>query len=241
MNKLKLLIADGSEDFRMALADALRGTYQVRHCADGDQARMLLGSFRPDVLVLDMMLVGMDGISLLHWAIGAGHCPTVLATTRFVSDYILESAERFGISYIMVKPCDIRAVAARIGDLSTRIHPPRQPQADARTQVTGLLLTLGVPVKLRGYAYLREAILVMARNTGQSITKELYPAVAEICGCASVHVERSIRSAISAAWEVRDETVWKLYFPPDGDEKIPRPTNGAFILRMASCLEPENQ
>lgn len=239
MNKLKLLIADGSEDFRMALADALRGTYQVRHCADGDQARMLLGSFHPDVLVLDMMLVGMDGISLLHWAIGAGHCPTVLATTRFVSDYILESAERFGVAYIMVKPCDIRAVAARIGDLSTRIHPPRQPQADARTQVTGLLLTLGVPVKLRGYAYLREAILVMARNPGQSITKELYPAVAEICGCASVHVERSIRSAISAAWEVRDETVWKLYFPPDGDGKIPRPTNGAFIQRMAGCLEVE--
>lgn len=239
MDKLKLLIAEGSEDFRMALADALRGAYQVRQCADGNQAQILMGSFVPDVLVLDMMLPGLDGISLLHWAAEAGYTPIVLATTRFVSEYVLESADRLGVAYLMVKPCDVRSTVARIGDLSGRLHPVNQTDGDVRKQVSGLLLMLGVPIKLRGYGYLREAVLLMAQDPGQSITKVLYPAVAGICCCACTHVERSIRGAITAAWENRDDNLWRLYFPPDGTGAVPRPTNGAFISRLAECVREQ--
>lgn len=239
MDKLKLLIADGSEDFRMALVERLRGVYRVCHCADGNQAKELMGSFQPDIMVLDMMLPGFDGISLLQWAVGAGYSPAVLATTKFVSDYVLESADRFGVAYLMVKPCDVRATVARIGDISVRIHPPRNASSDPRAHISNLLLALGVPVKLRGYTYLREAILLMAQDPGQSITKILYPAVADLCGCADINVERSIRSAIAAAWENRDETLWKLYFPADSMGYISRPTNGAFISRLADCIREE--
>lgn len=241
MDKLKLLIAEGSEDFRVALAQTMQGAYRVRHCADGNQAREMIDSFHPDILVLDMMLPGLDGISLLHWAVTAGHSPIVLATTRFVSEYVLESADRLGVAYLMVKPCDLRAVAARISDLSGRIHAPKNYGSDLRTRISNLLMTLGIPVKLRGYTYLREAIILMVQNPGQSITKVLYPAVAEICCCADTHVERSVRGAIAAAWENRDDTLWKLYFPPDSMGMVPKPTNGAFISSLADYIREQAQ
>lgn len=236
MDALKLLIADGNEEFRLALAQALRGAYYVRSCETGKEALELLHSYRPDVLVLDLMLPELDGISLLQSAVAAGIRPMVLATTPFLNDYVLDSAEKIGVGYMMRKPCDIRATVARIADLSQRLQPPSVSQPDPRTNVTNLLLSLGVPTKLHGYAYLREAILLMAKDPGQSITKELYPTVASLCGCEPKHVERSSRNAIAAAWRHRDDRIWQLYFQPGPDGIIPRPTNGAFISRLADSL-----
>lgn len=236
MDTLRLLIAEGNEEFRLALADALQGAYHVRSCRDGKEALELLQSFRPDVLVLDLMLPELDGISLLQNAADSGIRPMVLAITRFVNDYVLEAADRLGVGYLMVKPCDVRATVARIGDLSQRLRRPLVTHPDSRTFVSNLLLGLGIPTKLRGYSYLREAILLMAENPGQSITKELYPSVAAACDSTAVHVERSIRSAITAAWEHRDSRIWHLYFQPGADGVLPRPTNAAFISRLADSL-----
>jgi DNA-binding response OmpR family regulator len=236
MEMLKLLIADGTEEFSQALCDALRGAYYVRACADGCEALELLRTYSPDVLVLDLMLPGLDGISLLQQATAAGICPMVLATSRFLNDYVLEAADRMGVGYLMRKPCDVHATVARIADLSRHIRQPIPAKPDTRTRVSNLLLALGVPTKLRGYAYLREAILLMASNPGQSITKELYPAVGELCNSTAMHVERSARSAIAAAWEHRDINLWNLYFPPNGRGCESKPTNAAFISRLANGL-----
>lgn len=244
MDMLKLLIADGTEEFRLALADTLRGAYYIRTAREGKETLEMLHSFCPDVLVLDMMLPGLDGISLLQAAAAAGLQPMVLATTRYVSDYVLEAAGQLGVGYVMVKPCDVKATVARIADLSQRLHRPMISQPDSRTTVSNLLLALGIPTKLRGYGYLREAILLAAANPGQSITKELYPAVGVLCESTSVHVERSIRSAIHTAWERRDERIWQMYFQPGPEGRISRPTNAAFISRLADGMslgkkEPE--
>lgn len=233
---LKLLIADGTEEFRLALADVLRGVYYVRTCREGNEALELLKSFCPDILVLDMMLPGLDGISLLQTAAASGFRPMVLATTRFANDYILESVDKLGVGYLMVKPCDVKATVSRIADLSQRLHQPIISQPDPRTHVSNLLLSLGIPTKLRGYGYLREAILLFAADPGQSITKELYPTVGILCESSAMHVERSIRSAIHTAWEHRDDRIWKLYFQPSADGSIPRPTNASFISRLADSL-----
>lgn len=236
MDTLKLLIADGNEEFRLALTDALQGAYHVRSCTDGKEALSLLHSYSPDVFVLDLMLPELDGISLLQTAAMSGICPMVLATSRFINDYVLEATTKLGVGYLMRRPCDIRATVARIADLSEKLQPPLMTQPDPRTYVSNLLLSLGIPTKRDGYRYLREAIPLMAKNPMQSITKELYPAVAVLCRCEGGNVERSIRSAITAAWEHRDDRIWQLYFRPGADGVIPRPTNSAFISRLADSL-----
>ena len=148
MDAMKLLIADGNEEFRRALAAELQGAYHVRCCGDGKEALSLLRSFVPDVLVLDLMLPELDGISLLQSAASAGLCPMVLVTSRFYNDYILGALGELSVGYMMRKPCDIPATAARIGDLSRHIRAPLVTPPDPQTQVTNLLLSLNIPSKL---------------------------------------------------------------------------------------------
>ena len=235
MDKRKLLIAETSEEMAALLADLFRGSCQVKICHSGEKARRLLASFRPDVVILDLMLPDYDGLSLLQWAREQGMAIQVLALTRFCSDYVVETAQTLGVGYLMRKPCSVSALAARVSDLLSREKADslREPDGGVKTR----LMALGVPGKLRGCTYLRHAIPLFARDPLQSVTKVLYPEVARICGCAPSHVERSIRSAIDAAWRRRDDNIWRLYFPCDESGQIPRPTNGDFVARLAQSLE----
>lgn len=241
MEKPKLLIADSADDLRNCLAQLFHSAYTVRTARDGTEALELLLSFRPDIFVLDFMLPGIDGITLLQRASQHQQTPKTLAMTRYLSDYTLESAQRLGVGYIILKPCDASAIVARVSDLRQTIQPSPAPHADPRTAVTNLLLRLGVPAKLRGYGYLREAILQMSLRSDQSITKELYPAVASIFRATAVQIERSIRSAITTAWEHRDNQIWQLYFPSEQTHCLSRPTNATFICRLADSLTLESE
>lgn len=236
MDKLKILIADPTSDFRDALADALRDIHHVRTASDGIQALQLLNSYQPDMLVVDLMMPGIDGITLLQRAAESGCNPMVLTTTCFLSDYIIESVQRLGVGFIMLKPCLISAITARLADLSKRLQQPASPYPDPRTQISSTLLRLGISTKLRGYSYLREAVLLMSRDPAQSVTKELYPAVAAQFSATAMQVERSIRSAVQSAWQHCDPQIWQLYFPADETGLIPRPTNAGMITRLADSL-----
>lgn len=232
----KILIADGSEEFGSQLRGVLQGQYLVRMCHDGNSALEQLGSFEPDLLIVDLMLPELDGLSLLQTAAQKGSLPNVLALTRFVSGYVLSAVERLGVSYVMMKPCDLDAVLARVRDLAVAKQKTGVSQPDVRNSVSNLLITLRVPTKLKGYACAREAVLCLMRDPGMSITKELYPQVAKLCDGAPKQVERAIRGAIHAAWLNRDEAVWGTFFRPGLDGVIPKPSNAAFISRLADHL-----
>ena len=233
MDKLKVLIADGETETLTDISKALAGLYHVRIAREGHEALSMLRSFLPDVLVLDMLLPGLDGISLLQKAAEFDLHPVVLATTRMLSDYISQTLQKMGVGYVMVKPCDAGAVAARISDLSQNLKLPLFTSPDARVMISNLLLNLGIPTKLKGYAYLREAIRIFADDPNQTITKELYSEVANRCNATTTQVERSIRTAIETAWEHQDNQVWARYFP---GESGGRPTNGEFVARLADYL-----
>lgn len=227
----KLLIADCSEDYRTALAAALSSQYHVLCCKSGTEALALLYQEQPDILVLDLMLPELDGLTLLERITAKGICPMVLAATPILSDYVFSCAQRLGIEYLVRKPCDIDAIASRIRDLSRRLKVP-ESKADPASYVSNLLLSLNISTKHNGFAYLREAVLLMAKDPSQSVTKMLYPEVAHICGCHKENVERSIRTALDKAWEKRDPDKWHTYFP--GAQQ--RPSNAVFISRLAEAL-----
>lgn len=241
METQKILIADGSEEFPMALAQMLRGEYHIRITCDGNHTMEVLRSYQPDILVLDLMLPGLDGISLLQATEELGLKPMVLAMTRFVSPYVMEAMARFGVGYLMMKPCDVGATLARIRDLSRRHSGPALPSPDIRTTVSNVLLRLGMPTKLRGYGCVREAILCMMREPDMSVTKELYPMVAQLCDGNTAQVERAIRGAIIAAWTTGDPKQWCQYFITAQNGQVPKPTNAEFISRIADCLRLEEQ
>jgi len=229
MKTQTLLIADSNGDFRSALREVLQNRYTIRCCETGKEALSILRSEHCDILILDLMLPELDGISLLQAAAREGISPMTLALSPFLNGYVLEMAVRLGVNYLIRKPCDVRAIAARTVDLS---EGPRQ-QPDRRAYVSALLIHFGICVKHDGYSYLLEAIVRMADNPLQGVTKELYPAVAAACGSSGKLVERSIRSALDAAWKHREDyPLWRHYFPPSAN----RPTNSVFITRLAESL-----
>lgn len=229
---LKLLIADYDEICSQTLAASLGSGYEVRQCHTGTEALEILRTFRPNILILDLLLPEIDGISLLQQAADEGIMPMVLTMSRFISDYIADSLNRLGVSYLMSKPCETAAVIARLADFSTQLENPIFTESDPKSFIAGLLLSLNVPTKRKGYFCLREAILLMAKDPNQSVTKEVYPAVAKMMGGSVTQVERLIRSAIEKAWKLRDPDIWDRYFP----ELETRPTNRAMISRLADCI-----
>ena len=241
MEMLKLLIADTGEEFRQALADQVRGAYRIRVCQEGHQTLETLLTYKPELVVLDMMLPGLDGISILEAIHRSGLHPTVLAVTKCPTDYTVRAASRYGVGYMMLKPCDVKAVAARLKDLAELLEPAEIACPDPRTVISNILLGLGFSTKLRGYAFLREAIAEMARDPGQSVTKILYPAVGKLCDASETQVERSIRTAILKAFEKRDEAMWRLYFPASAGGAVERPTNAVFITTVADRINMDGR
>ena len=227
----KLLIADCNEDYRTALTAALQDSYHVLCCRTGTEAWELLRRERPEILILDLMLPELDGLTLLERACAEGLRPMVLAVTPLLSPYVFSCAQRLGIEYLVRKPCDIHAIVSRIKDLSQPLNAPIS-QVDPMSYVSELLLSLHFSTKHNGFSYLREGILLMAKDPAQSVTKVLYPAIAQTFDCQKENVERSIRTAMDHAWDRGDHELWCRYFP----NAQQRPTNAVFISRITEAL-----
>ena len=236
MSKEKVLIVDNSEDFPMALAERMQNDYQVQYCLDGKEALSLLRSFQPKILLVEMMIPGLDGISLLQAAAAEGIQPYVLTFARFYNDYMLDALAKLNVCYCIIKPCDIHATIERIRDLDALEHTAQGFAQDPRECARDMLFSLGFVTKHHGYAYLLEAIILDSQEPDQSVTKHLYPSIAVKFNCVRANVEHAIRTAIKAAWIKRDDTVWKQYFLPSADGSIARPTNAVFISRLSQEL-----
>lgn len=232
MKRYTLIIADSSEDFCSALRGRLDPICNVFCCKTGKDVLQLLQQHPADVLVLDLMLPQLDGLSLLQALSAAGDCPGILASSCYVSPFILDTAEELNVSFLLEKPCSLCAAEECIRELIKRRD--RSCARDRFMRISGLLLRLGFSAKLRGYAYLRDAALRYAENPGLSIMKELYPSVAGAYGVSPEDVEHSIRSAAMDAWGHRIRETWALYFP-QGDPNS-RPSNACLIQGLASEL-----
>lgn len=228
MGMRKLLIADYNEEFRLAMTETLHPHFQIFCCDNGKTALELLNREKPEVLLLDLMLPEIDGITLLHRAAAQGLHPAVMVVTRYESEYVLETVKELNISYIMRKPCDISAVTERLLDVG-RVLPPPAAKPDPTEYVEGRLKEFWFPVKRKGYSRLLASILVKSKDLDMNITKHVYPEAAKLCGAESQNMERPIRLLLEHTWVHGNQALWKTCFP--GHTK--RPTNDEFIDLLA--------
>lgn len=236
MELQKVLIADSSDDFLIAMTLALQTRFHVLCCQDGNLALELLRREHCQLMILDLMLPELDGITLLEKAAAEGLSPVVLATTLLVNDYIEQALQRLSVHYLVRKPCDVSAVAARILDLSGQLPAADRTQEDRRF-LSEILQNLSLSPKHKGFADLVECILRIAADPSIPFTKELYPEVGKRTKRGGNQVERSIRSALDYAWKQPGDAVWQQYFPPS--EK--RPTSSDFIIRIAQLLRQRRE
>ena len=246
-NHTTVIIADNSEDFCSSLATALQraeGFRVLGIASDGEQAIAMLTDKKPDILVLDMMLAKKDGIAVLKAISAMEHKPGILATSGFITDYVAAAAANLGVRYLMIKPCDMSALVEHLEEIRggqvIRMPAPRQNSpANIETMVTSIIHEIGVPAHIKGYQYLREAIMIAVADMDviNAITKVLYPQVAKTFQTTPSRVERAIRHAIEVAWDRGDLDTLQRFFGYTVSNTKGKPTNSEFIALIADKLQ----
>ena len=242
-----VIIADSAEEFCSNLSNALQRTegFQVLGTAtDGEQAIRMVTERKPAILVLDMMLAKKDGISVLKAINNLPVRPLVLATSGFITDYVVSSITSLGVQYLMLKPCDTSALVERLEEIrggeSQRQNPKSHGgQMNIETMVTSIIHEIGVPAHIKGYQYLREAIILAVEDMDviNAITKVLYPQVAKTFQTTPSRVERAIRHAIEVAWDRGDLDTLQRFFGYTVSNTKGKPTNSEFIALIADKLQ----
>ena len=242
-----VIIADSAEEFCNALSNALQRTDGFRvlgTATDGEQVIRMVTEHKPAILVLDMMLSKRDGISVLKAIHSLPDRPLVLATSGFITDYVASCVAGLGVQYLMLKPCDIATLVERLEELrggETRQQPVKghTGPTNIETMVTSIIHEIGVPAHIKGYQYLREAIILAVEDMDviNAITKVLYPQVAKTFQTTPSRVERAIRHAIEVAWDRGDLDTLQRFFGYTVSNTKGKPTNSEFIALIADKLQ----
>lgn len=256
MNTKRIVIADNNPEFRIGLKSYLakKGYQVVGDCSDGYEALRLIEQTKPDAVVLDILLPRFDGIEVINETksrLSAG-MPVFIVVTGVSNPKMLTEAANAGAHYCIIKPCEYSALSNRLESaLGDKDNPGQKtakaaetdPETDLETQVTKIIHQIGVPAHIKGYQYLRSAIIMTMHDTEliNSITKQLYPGVAKQYGTTSSRVERAIRHAIEVAWDRGDVDVINSFFGYTVQSTRGKPTNSEFIALVADSLRLKNK
>ncbi|MDO4314772.1 MAG: sporulation transcription factor Spo0A [Oscillospiraceae bacterium] len=241
-NRRTVLLADANEGFRAMLREAIEkieGFTVVGSTGDGAEALQLMDRYHPDLAVMDVVLPGLDGLGVLRQrkAQGGGQ-PKVILVSAFCTDQVVAEAMSMGVSYFLPKPCEPEALLDRMQSVFEQPATPEQHAAALKNMVTSVIHEIGVPAHIKGYQYLREAIIIAVNDMEviNAVTKVLYPAVAKRFGTTPSRVERAIRHAIEVAWDRGDLETLQKYFGYTVSNAKGKPTNSEFIAMIADRL-----
>ena len=247
---LKVLIADDSADLGQNCVKVL-GSYgfNVILCKkDGEQLLEYIKTKKPDIVVADIFMPKGDIIWVMEQIknIGIKDKPMIMAMTCYANEQLEKEILKAGVVYCFLKPFDINTMAERIIQLSGWKNE-KSPlvvknnvitDPDLVVMVTEIIHQIGVPAHIKGYHYLREAIILSVKNSEiiNSVTKLLYPTVAKIYSTTPSRVERAIRHAIEVAWDRGDIDVLNSYFGFTIQNERGKPTNSEFIAMISDKL-----
>ncbi len=248
MGKIKVVIVDCNEDYATRLRTAV-STYEdievIGMADDGLEAEKLIRDKNPDVVILEMILPGQDGIGIMQKCYEKR--PKFIMLSSIRKEEIIANAINSGAEYYMIKPVDNDIVIDRVRQMvdsdviarNAKITDIREKlEVDLEAKVTGIIHEVGVPAHIKGYQYLREAIIMTVNNMDliNSITKQLYPTVAKRYNTTPSRVERAIRHAIEVAWDRGDTDVLNSFFGYTIASGKGKPTNSEFIAMIADKL-----
>ena len=239
-NKVKVVVADSSELYRQELAQQVEqsGDFQlVGATGDGREVVSLVKEHGARMVVMDLVLPGLDGMSVLHRLRELGDAaPAVIVVSAFCSHQSMNEASALGVSYFMAKPCADGAVIERMR--AAMLPEQEEHEPGLESLVTSIIHEVGVPAHIKGYQYVREAIMIAVEDMEviNSVTKVLYPEVAKRYGTTSSRVERAIRHAIEVAWDRGDLEVLQKFFGYTVSNTKGKPTNSEFIAMISDRI-----
>lgn len=265
--KIKVLVADDNREFAATLVSYLSKEEDmevVEVAKDGNEAVEKIVNCKPDIVLLDIIMPHLDGLGVLEKLndVEMDKRPMCIILSAVGQDKITQKAINLGAQYYIVKPFDISILVKRIKELKyfqpsqyknnfisreikaqyIDISPEnKKNEGNLEALVTNIIHEVGVPAHIKGYQYLREAIIMVVNNIDiiNQITKQLYPEIALKYGTTPSRVERAIRHAIEVAWgRGQAETVESIFGYTVSAAKG-KPTNSEFIAMIADKLRLE--
>lgn len=264
--KITILVADDNNDFTATLSSYLEQEEEMEIIGiarDGNEAYNMVLELQPDIILLDMIMPHLDGLGVLEKIADTDmeKRPLSIILSAVGQDKITQKAIALGAQYYIVKPFDINVLVKRMKELKnyqpaqfknfiTReiknqyidIAPERKKdQENLEALVTNIIHEVGVPAHIKGYQYLREAIMMVIRDTDviNQITKQLYPEIAGKYHTTPSRVERAIRHAIEVAWGRGQADTMENIFGYTVSANRGKPTNSEFIAMIADKLRLE--
>ena len=244
----KILVCNENNDERSKLLQnlAAAGFDNCDEAKDGDVALDAIKRTKYDVVITDLWLSGIDGIALIRAAmrLELNEFPSFILMSPINKQAILVEACEAGADLCIPKPFDFSALASHVESLvkmRSRADGDEKASgasADMEAQVTKIIHQIGVPAHIKGYQYLRTAILMTIEDNEviNSVTKILYPAVAKKYQTTTSRVERAIRHAIEVAWDRGDVDTLNSYFGYTIQNSRGKPTNSEFIAMIADNM-----
>ena len=254
MSKIKVLIADDNKVFTDELANYLKTLPDITVTGvayNGNEALGMISETSPDVVILDIIMPERDGLGVLkQLSLGKSKKPVCIVISVTGSASIMETAMSLGADYYLMKPQSMPAIADAIRNFASVSHSVMssvsepvsnlpQPQAlDLEALVTEFIHELGVPAHIKGYQYIRSAIMMVVEDMEllNYITKQLYPTIAKKYKTTSSRVERAIRHSIEVAWSRGKPETMDEIFGYTVDTGKGKPTNSEFIAMVADRI-----
>ena len=211
---------------------------------DGKQAIEKVVSNHYDLIIVDLVLPQIDGFEVIEKAKNINKATKVVVLSALSSDMFIKKASSLGVEYYMLKPVSADILSKRINDLfETETHNLMIAQKsdslkEIEEKITNIFITVGIPAHIKGYQFLREAIKLAMENPDiiNSITKKLYPTIAEKFDTSASKVERAIRHAIEVAWNRGKIENINSIFGLTVYTSNEKPTNGEFIALVADKM-----
>ncbi|MDD3893797.1 MAG: sporulation transcription factor Spo0A [Syntrophomonadaceae bacterium] len=261
-NQIGVVVADDNKEFCCILSDYFSNEPDfniIAECANGMEVLDVIESNNPEVLILDLIMPYMDGIGVMERIneLELEKKPKIIVLTAFGQETITQRAMQLGADYYILKPFNLDVLGDRVKqivrDNNERTEKTRSSMISVRTQansprnleveVTKVIHEIGVPAHVKGYQYLRDAIILVTEEINYlgAVTKELYPTIAQKYDTTASRVERAIRHAIELAWDRGDiDKINKVFGYTVSGEKG-KPTNSEFIAIIADRLRLEGK
>ncbi len=241
-NRTKVVIADANEEFRAMLEQMIEKTEEfvvVGSVGNGAEAWRLIERERAQLVLADVVLPELDGFALLERMAKLSTGPRMILVSAFYREQLVMQAMERGAAYFMAKPCDPNALLDRMRQTVRQEEPADEDRSVALERiVTSIIHEVGVPAHIKGYQYVREAIVLAVQDMEviNAVTKVLYPEVARRYNTTPSRVERAVRHAIETAWDRGDLETLQRYFGYTVSNTKGKPTNSEFIAMIADRI-----
>lgn len=248
--KLKVLIADDSVELGQNCAKVINsyGMEAILCAKDGRKVLEYVERHKPDAILSEIFMPGLDAVGVMNniFAPDKTYGPLYFVMSGFSSSRLEAEALNAGAAYFFIKPFDFTILADRVlqmtgqsrrNDVIVRNNTPIT-DSDLEVMITDIMHQIGVPAHIKGYHYLRDAIIFSIKNPEMinAITKLLYPGIAKKHSTTSSRVERAIRHAIEVAWDRGNIDVLNSYFGYTIHTNRGKPTNSEFIAMISDKL-----